>query len=302
MAVYADLHNHTTASDGDFSPEELAAHARQLGIRVLGVTDHDTDNGLKSALAAGKSQGVEIVPGIEISVGFRRSFFTGTLHLLCYFRPALLRDRTFRQAVTTTLGKGRGDGLTKSRIAAINSFFGPGGKTPVLSRDLTFEEIAGFSSNVSRRHFAMALNQEHGITGKDEVNRIIGNQSPAYLPSGIDISEVKKFTQSFPVLTVLAHPGAGSFPGKGHYKEVLPPVEVVEKLLPELLDTGIRGLEIPYPGHTMEMRTILRSWAHRHSLLVTGGSDCHDAVHRPLGVDGLSREEYALFRDALAKM
>ena len=302
LTIYADLHNHTTASDGDFSPEELVACAREKGIQVLGITDHDTDKGLDRALKAGKIHGIKIITGIEISVRFKRPIFTGTLHLLCYFKPALLQDPTFRQTLTTTLGKGRGDGLVLSRVKQINHFFGPDGKTPILKQKLTVEDVSQLSSNISRRHFAMALNQNHGITDKEVVNRIIGNQSPAYLPSGIDLAAAKEFTQSFPVLTVLAHPAAGSFPGEGHYKEVLPPMEIVKNLLPEFLDIGIKGIEIPYPGHYQEHREILQTWTAEHSLLVTGGSDCHDAADRPLGMEGLSKKTYALFKNTLDKL
>ena len=53
----ADLHNHTTASDGEYSPTELVNHAAALGLRAVGVTDHDTLNGLDEALAAGDAAG-----------------------------------------------------------------------------------------------------------------------------------------------------------------------------------------------------------------------------------------------------
>ena len=93
---------------------------------------------------------------------------------------------------------------------------------------------------------------------------------------------------------VFAHPAAGSFPGESHYKEVLPPIETVEKLLPEFLDEdiiGLDGIEVYYPAHTKEHRLTLLEWAEKYCLIVTGGSDCHDRIQRRLGVEGMTKEE-----------
>jgi hypothetical protein len=293
---YADLHNHTTASDGDYTPDALITSMKDLGVSVVGVTDHDTVGGLETALESGHALGVEVVPGVEVSVRFKESFFTGTLHLLCYFKPDLIRDHAFVTTLNATLGKGRGEALIRTRVAEINRCFGPGSKVPLLSRPMTHDEIAAYAPSVSRRHFAMALNEKHAITDPQQVNYIIGNKSPAYVPSGIDISTVEAFTSAFPVITVLAHPAAGSFPGEGHYSEVLPPVEIVERLLPRFLDMGLHGLEINYPGHTLNQQKMLQEWAEQYNLVATGGSDCHDQIHRPAGVAGISKHEFEIFK------
>ena len=65
-----DLHTHSSASDGTDSPRELVAHARELGLRAIALTDHDTVDGVKEALAAGEEYGVEVLPGIEISADY----------------------------------------------------------------------------------------------------------------------------------------------------------------------------------------------------------------------------------------
>ena len=293
---YADLHNHTTASDGDYDPKALINVMKHLGVSVVGVTDHDTVGGIKDALDAGHQLGVEIVPGVEVSVRFKESFFTGTLHLLCYFKSELLQDHDFISTLNTTLKKGRGDALIRVRVAEINRCFGPKSTNSLLSRPMSHDEIAAYGPTVSRRHFAMALNEKHGITDPEKVNHIIGNNSPAYVPSGIDLASVETFTSAFPVVMVLAHPAAGSFPGKGHYREVLPPVETVEKLLPRFLDLGLHGLEINYPGHTLIQQKMLHEWADKYNLVATGGSDCHDEIHRPAGVAGISKSRFEIFK------
>ncbi len=299
--IYADLHNHTTASDGDYTPEELVRQIKELGISALGVTDHDTGKGLDRAIAEGLKTGIKVIPGVEVSVRFKEPLFTGTLHVLCYFSKDLLKEPDFKSALDGTLQKGRGEALVRARVKEINRAFGPEGETPMLLRDMTFREVSQYSPIITRRHFALALNELHDIKDPDVVNGIIGNDSPAYLPSGIDLDTAAAFIKSFPVLSVLAHPAAGSFPGGGHYKEVLPPLEIVERLLPRFLDAGIKGLEIHYPGHIAAHREILLGWALKHDLVVTGGSDCHDPVHRPAGVEGITKEEFDIFEKSFYK-
>ncbi|WP_022668085.1 PHP domain-containing protein [Desulfospira joergensenii] len=297
MKIYADLHNHTTASDGDFSPELLVKKAGALGLKALGITDHDTLKGLAPGLAAGEAQGITVVPGVEVSIRFKRPYFTGTLHLLCYFSGKRLGDENFVKTFESLLADGRGEGLVRARIDQINKIFGPQGTSPLLEREMEFEDISAFSSNASRRHFALSLNQRFGITDKQMVNSIIGNDSPAYLPSGIELDKIGGFIRAQDLTAVLAHPAAGSFPGEGHYKEVLPPVETVEKILPEFIEAGLRGIEVNYPGHAPEHRKILLDWAGTHNFFITGGSDCHDDTERPPGVEGISEQEFKIFME-----
>lgn len=298
----ADLHNHTTASDGEYSPMELVRLAKELGLTAVGVTDHDTINGLDEALAAGAEAGIQVVPGVEVSLRFRRPYFIGTLHYLLYIPYELLADGEFRQMAEGIFSQGRGGGLVRARVDAINAEFGPNGATPLLERALTAEEIEAFASNVTRRHFALALKENHGLD-KEQINMLIGNDSRSYVPSGIDPAQLTPLLHAYPELVrVFAHPAAGSYPGESLYNEVLPPIEVVEILMPEFLDDdllGLDGLEVQYPGHVAEHRALMAEWARRYGLITTGGSDCHDSVNRPLGVAGVSQEELDTLLDYL---
>jgi predicted metal-dependent phosphoesterase TrpH len=290
----ADLHNHTTASDGEYSPTELIQEAKKLNLTAIGVTDHDTLNGLDEALAAGQELGIQVVPGVEVSLRFRRPYFVGTLHYLLYIPYALLDDAEFRQMATGIFGQGRGSGLVHARVNAINEEFGPNGNTPLLKKALTAQEIESLAPNITRRHFALALKENHGLD-REQINQLIGNDSRSYVPSGIDPSQLTPLLHKYPQLVrVFAHPAAGSFPGESLYNEVLPPIETVDILMPEFLDDdvlGLDGLEVQYPGHAPEHRTLIAEWAAKYKLITTGGSDCHDRVERPLGVAGVSQQE-----------
>lgn len=290
----ADLHNHTTASDGEYTPTELVQAAAALGLQAVGVTDHDTLNGLDEALAAGEAAGIRVVPGVEVSLRFRRDYFVGTLHYLLYIPYELLADDGFRRMATGIFSQGRGAGLVRARVAAINEEFGPNGNTPLLQRDLTPEEIETLADNVTRRHFALALKENHGLN-KEQINRLIGNDSRSYVPSGIDPQQLTPLLHTYPQLVrVFAHPAAGSFPGESLYNEVLPPIKTVEILMPEFLDDallGLDGLEVHYPGHAPQHEALMAEWAQRYRLIQTGGSDCHDREERPLGVAGVNQTE-----------
>ena len=300
----ADLHNHTVASDGEYTPTELVNKARALGLTAVGVTDHDTLAGLDEALAAGEEAGILVVPGVEVSLRFRRPYFVGTLHYLLYIPLKLLQDEEFRQMAGDIFSQGRGAGLVRARVQAINEEFGPQGKNPLLQRDLTAEEIEALSPNVTRRHFAGALKENHGLD-KEQINRLIGNDSVSYVPSGIDPSLLTPLLKKYPQLVrVFAHPAAGSYPGESLYREVLPDVEIVDRLMPEFLDEdllGLDGLEVFYPGHVQEHRDLMSQWAAEYNLIETGGSDCHDRVDRPLGVDGLDADRFVILLDRLGE-
>lgn len=319
--MFGDLHNHTTFSDGEYTPKELIDAALGKGIRVLGISDHDTTHGLHEAqehnrsLLAKRSNGLEhFLPAVEVSLCFKRDFFVGTLHYLVYMPPALLDDAAFLAEFNTVLSQARGEELTRARVRALNAYIGPEGwcssssdnsgssnvptiehhpsiflSTPFSEDEITRVLPAG-STNASRRHFALAL-QARGLS-QDQANACIGNSSPAYLPSGVPMETLAPFLQRHPSLVrVLAHPAAGSYPGESMYREVLPPVETVERLLPDIVSTlGVDGFEAYYPGHTPELRDRVLGWMREGSFLATGGSDCHDRVKRPIGVAGVDED------------
>jgi 3',5'-nucleoside bisphosphate phosphatase len=286
--LQADLHNHTTCSDGEYDPAELVQAAVAAKLEAIAITDHDTVDGLEEAADAAERLPITFICGAEITVRFAEKIFRGSLHLLIYFSHELLSDPAFLKDTKITLEKGRGDALTEARIEAINRLFGPGVSESFLPRKLTMDDLQRHGHLISRRHFALALN-DLGITDKSDVSGIIGNDSPAYIPSGVPMNSLRSYLARWPLVRILAHPAAGSFPGDSHYKEVLPPLETVETFMPEFLEAGLDGLELCYPGHTPELIDRLNALRKRLDLkLITGGSDCHDKSVRPLGVSGVS--------------
>ncbi len=297
--IIADLHTHSTRSDGDCAPAEVVREARAAGLEAVALTDHDTITGLDEALREGKKIGMTVICGVEVSLRFRRPDFTGSLHYLLYFPGRLVEQPDFVASLTGALAEGRGHELVKDRVSAINELFGPNGTVEqVLKQPLSPEEVESGALNVTRRHFAQALERHHAL-GSEAINRLISNDSPAYVPSGIPLERLKPIFARFPTLRVLAHPAAGSFSGPGVYREVLPPWETVERMLPEFLELGLDGLEVMYPGHTPAHMKLLRDIAKKHALLMTGGSDFHDRVKRPIGTAGMNMHQLQLVMDRL---
>lgn len=293
--IIADLHTHSRCSDGDLTPGDVVREAHRLGLKAVALTDHETIAGLDEALEVGRKLGVLVVCGVEVSLRFRRPDFVGSLHYLLYFPQRALYDAELATTMNRILAAGRGEQLVAARVARINLLFGPQGSVePVLKRSLTVEEIQAEAGNVTRRHFANVLTRRHGLD-RSQVNRLIGNDSPAYVPSGIEVDALRPLFERFTMLRVLAHAAAGSFPEPSLYNEVLPPVETVEQILPEFLTLGLDGLEVYYPGHAPQHIRQLLGWADKHRLVVTGGSDFHDCVNRPLGVAGLEKDELQVF-------
>ena len=181
--IVADLHNHTTSSDGDYTPTDLVRKAKDIGLEAIAISDHDTIDGLAEAVVAGEKFGVDIVTAVEVTVRFKREYFVGSLHLLLYFPSELINNKSFVDDINSVFSQGRGDDLVKERVSLINKCFGPDSSSPRLARPLTFSEVSSYSNSVTRRHFALALSEKHGLTSREEVNELISNDSIAYLPA-----------------------------------------------------------------------------------------------------------------------
>ena len=78
--MYIDLHIHTTASDGSLTPSQVVRYAREKGLKAIAITDHDTIEGNKEAIEEGIREGIEVIPGVEISVDYS----PGSMHMLGY--------------------------------------------------------------------------------------------------------------------------------------------------------------------------------------------------------------------------
>ncbi len=248
-----DLHVHSHFSDGTQSPAELVCLAAKSGVSALAITDHDTMAGVAEALAAGLEYGVEVVPGLEISVIHKKK----ALHILGYFMDPLNRDLAAALSVLQEARDGRNEKII--------------GKLQVLGVDATVEELAEISGvgQTGRPHIAKLL-INHGLVRSmpQAFDEYLKKDGKAYVARfAYSAEEAIGFITAAGGLAVLAHP-----------IQVDKTLCSLKTLLPELKHYGLEGIETYYPTQKKKMRKRIRKFAEEYDLLLTGGSDYHGDI------------------------
>lgn len=245
----ADLHIHTSASDGLDEPAEVVKRASLCGLGIIAITDHDTVDGVEPALTAGERWAVMVLGGVEISA----EYCDAEVHILGYLPDFGQRD--FQKRL-----EGFREGRLK-RVERIVQKLRDLGYSIDLQRVL---EIAGDGA-VGRPHVAQVL-VEQGIADSvaDAFSRFIGRGKPAYVPrEKISPREAVELVRSAGGVPVLAHPA------------LLPSERLAERLITELVDVGLQGLEVYHIAHTREQEERYLSLSRSFGLVATGGSDYH---------------------------
>lgn len=241
----ADLHIHTTFSDGTATPEEVVKLAKDAGLKTIAITDHDVVDGIDRAIAAGKSVGVEVIPGVEFTTEVPRA----EIHILGYFVD--YKDKSFQEI----LKKIQDDRST--RIYKIVE------KLKKVGVTVSAEEILDLASEGSagRPHVARIL-IKHGLVKnfREAFGRYLKYGAPAYVPH-------YKLSPTEAVRLVLK---VGGIPVYAH-----PAVSACDEIIPDLLAAGLMGIEVYYTGHSKMDEKHYFGLARKYNLLITGGSDFH---------------------------
>lgn len=241
----ADLHTHSTASDGVLAPAELVRRAHQVGLAALALTDHDTVEGLPEAEAEAGRLGVRLVPGVELST----DAIGREVHILGYYcrfdaEPLALLLEDMRAA-------------RRERLERIVARLNAAGVPVALER---VRALAGGGS-AGRPHVARAL-VEAGLAAdvNDAFARFLGRGCPGYVPrKKLHPAEAVRAVVAAGGVAVLAHPGLMGDDG----------------VIAELVASGLGGIEADYPAHTPEQAARYRRLAGALGLIPTGGSDYH---------------------------
>ncbi|MBI4776048.1 MAG: PHP domain-containing protein [Deltaproteobacteria bacterium] len=249
---WIDLHTHSNASDGALSPAELVAHAQQHGLEAVALTDHDTVDGLDEALQAGTELGLEVVPGLEISVGIG----TSSMHLLGYFlnhhHPGLMEELLILQ-------KSRAE--RNPQIVRKLNDLGMG----ISLKDL---ELASGGGQIGRLHIASVLK------GKGYVNNF-QEAFDLYLKKG-QPAHVDKFRFDPETAFAMIH-SAGGVSVVAHPFTLTTDRTELETWIRRFKTMGLSGIEAYYSDHTTDQTQFCRQLALKYDLVVTGGSDFHGA-------------------------
>lgn len=258
MEPLVDLHLHTTASDGRWTPDELIAKVRRAGIGLFAITDHDSLGALAEAAALVRGNGLQFVPGVELSARLKGQLY----HLLAYgIDPTDPGLKAFVEANNARLVAASDDAV---------HLLADAGYPVALDRYATYTWDR-------RRGGWKALNFliDNGITRDvhDYFGELFGggleHPEGQFPPPGEAIEVARKAGG----IVVLAHPGARFYNG------------LTVRRLDELVEMGMNGLECFSFHHDSRMTAHFLDYCRTRDLLVTGGSDCHGGfAHRNLGV------------------
>jgi 3',5'-nucleoside bisphosphate phosphatase len=242
-----DLHIHTTASDGRFTPAEIVRKAWENGLLYIAISDHDSMEGVIPAREAARNfPGLTVMAGLEINTDIP----SGELHILGY-----LFDME-NQELKTTLER-----LRNSRVERARKMVN---KLRDLGVNIDFprvQELAGAGS-MGRPHVAQAMLEKGYINNfKEAFYKYIGREGPAYVERDkISPAEATQLILRANGIPVMAHPLTFIDP---------------ERLISECKMAGLLGLETYYNNYSPDQIKELLRLAHKYDLVPTGGSDFH---------------------------
>ena len=242
---WVDLHLHTIASDGTYTPKEIIEKAKAFGLDAIAITDHDSIDSLEEARKLGDQCGVEVIPGIELTA-YVDDF---EVHILGYFFD---EQNEILQKKLKIFCKAR-EQRVHDTIVKLNE----------MGISITAEEVFKFSGKgaAGRLHIARALVQKKAVSNTQEAfRRFLANGKPACVPKeNMTTREAIQLLLDAGGVPVLAHPG---LMGR-------------DDLIPKLVEEGLKGIEAHHYDHSAGKVSRYAQMAQQYGLIVTGGSDCH---------------------------
>lgn len=261
--MFADLHLHSTFSDGTFAPEEVARRAKRAGLTAVSLTDHDTVGGCERMAAACAAQQVEFIPGTELTADLEGI----ELHILGYFINP--RHAPFLAAL---------DHFQDVRVQRIRDI---AAKLNAVGIALTADAVFALANcrSPGRPHVARALIEGGFCETFDEAfERFLKKDRPAWVPKfKVTAAEAIRLIHEAGGAAVLAHPVLNR----------------CDHLIPALVAAGLDGIECFHTKHSNSDAARYRALAKQHGLLITGGSDCH-GLNKGKPLIGTVKVPYAL--------
>ena len=254
-----DLHIHSTASDGSFTPAEILHHAQQLDLAAISITDHDTVAGSKEALEIGIPTSIDFLTGVEISAAPPPSYpKPGSFHILGY--SIQLDDPALNKALETL------QDARKNRNPEILNCLNE------LGFQITMADVQADigDGQLGRPHIARCMVKKGFVNSiNDAFDKYLGTGKQAYVDKyRIDCARAFEIIIGAGGIPVLAHPGLLEI---DHTRQL-------EDLIIELKKMGLKGIEIFYPEHSPDQNRLFMDLANRHDLLITGGTDFHGTI------------------------
>ncbi len=241
----ADLHIHTTHSDGSYSVEKIILKAKEKGISAISITDHDCVDAYPEAIELGKQHGIRILVGSELScVEDGREY-----HLLAYNFDYKNQDMKIKI-----------DSLKQDRIFRAKKI---AEKLNSMDVPITYKQIEDFSEHgvIGRLNIARALVDKGYVASTEEAfSKYLRDRAPAYVAkSEFKVKNAIKLVHRAGGIAVLAHPNK----------------KITNSRLYDFIRVGLDGIEVVHPYLNDNRSASLRSSAKQYQLIQTGGSDYH---------------------------
>ena len=251
--MICDLHTHSIHSDGTDTPAQLIAQAKDLGLSVIALTDHNTVAGLADFLREAETQGVTALGGTELSCSHEDKEF----HLLGLFIQPQYYKKVERLAKEFHVLK------EISNIELVERLNAAG-----YQIDYANVKKRNPGGNANRAHVAAELLDHGYVTSVAEAfATILSDDYGFYVqPQRLLLTDAIAFLREIHALPVLAHP----------LKDI--DADTLIRLLPQLIDAGLQGIETMHSSYSVEDIRISKEIAHDFHLLESGGSDYHGAV------------------------
>jgi predicted metal-dependent phosphoesterase TrpH len=244
---FIDLHVHTTASDGTFTPAEVIQIAKKAGLKAIAITDHDTVDGIKDVIESSNSNDIEIIPGIEVSVDFEPE-----MHLLGYFIDINSIE------LADTIKKIRNQRFSE----VIKVIF----KLRSLGIEINPKEVQGLAGSLNVYSIAnLIISKGYAKNWEDVLDKFLGVGKPAFVQ--------KKRLSPCDAIKIIK--GAGGVCFLAHPHLLRKSDEQLEKVLDDLLAYGIDGVECYHPLCSKEKQELFIRMSKERGLLISGGSDFH---------------------------
>ena len=246
-----DLHTHSHCSDGTLSPSELVELAAKKELAAVALTDHDCISGISEAQQAGKSAGIEVIPGVELSTEWKCC----DIHVVgLYIDVANKKLNEFLEDF-----KASRDARNEKMCSLIKDGEG---------FDISYEKLKAAYPDaiITRAHYARYLLDKGYTKSMNEAfDRYIGDYSQYYVPrEKITPEEGIELIHEAGGTAVLAHPILYKFSSKN-----------LEKLTSNLKEAGLDAIEAIYSTYAPSDEREVRALAKKYDLKLSGGSDFH---------------------------
>ncbi len=276
MSEFVDLHVHTSCSDGSYTPAEVVWRAVDLGLGAIAITDHDAVDGNAEAFAEGAQQGLEVIPGVELSCDFTPI----NVHVVGLFIDPTNNELEEALADVREYRKRR-----NPKILA---------KLAELGMPIDLDEVAAKAGGktIGRPHIAEVMVEKGYVAEfKEAFEKYLAYNKPAYVSRRrISAEEGISLIHAAGGVALLAHPGVYALPPR-----------ILDNMVFKLARVGLDGVEVYYSDHLPTDTALLKRLVDEYDLLASGGTDFHGSAKPGIEI-GIGRGDLKIPYELVARM